>query len=125
MLNRTQLDTLSGKDLDRAIYIASQYFIYISNRCGIAEGYKNYIEDLYVDKLDEEASKIDIKAHKTLKERESIALQNNQDLKALRAKLETAKLRYSKIKLLPEAAREMLHTFKKIMERRLKSNESR
>jgi hypothetical protein len=122
-MNRTELDVLTGKDLDFGILCVSQYLIYISNEMGIVEAYRNYIEDIYENKIQELASKIDNTKHKTHKDRIAIVLENNIELKELREKLEIGKMRYSKIKYLCDAIKELAHAYKKILERRIKTNE--
>lgn len=122
-MTRTQMDALNGRDLDHSILVVTQYLVYISNKLGTAEAYRNYLEDQYDDKLQELATKVDGTKFKTLKERSASALEGSPELKELREKLGLAKIRYSKIKYMTDAARELSHCFKKIMERRLKCNE--
>jgi len=119
-LNREEINALSLSELDYTMYVVSQYLIFISSICGTAEGYRNFVEDKYDDLLDEEASKLDSKVYKTLKERQSIALQKSDELKKFKDKLAMAKLRYSKIRFLPDAAREFLSVLKRMIDRRIK-----
>ena len=116
VMKKTELWAMSDPDLHAAIFELSQYLIYLTRIKGEMEFRSKWLEQK-LDNLLENAAIT--QPGKTLKERKALAYKADPEFVELNNEFQEVKMKYTKIKDLPDPINALLFSLKEILKDRL------
>jgi hypothetical protein len=114
-MSRAELNTMNNQELDGALLVLSQYYVFIASAVGRAESESNRLDIELEDELNKGAS---TQSKSTLKERKAIFLKTNPEIAQLSEESKISSEKYLRVRLIPDSIKEMIQSVKAIYRRR-------